>query len=141
MLNNELYTGKLVWNRQTFVKDPETGKRQARLNPPDKWIVQDVPHLRIVDGQLWTEVKARQHQTRRVLTHDEAGIRSERARRPAYLLSNLLRCGDCGGGFSKVSQHHYGCSNARNRGTCNNLLTIRRDVLEAQASFRVCRPI
>jgi len=35
---------------------------------------------------------------------------------PVYLLSNLLRCGACGGGFSKVSLHHYGCSNARNRG-------------------------
>src|SRR5205823_12905350 len=44
--------------------------------------------------------------------------------------SNLLKCGACGGGFSKVSLHHYGCSNARNRGTCKNLLTIRRDVLE-----------
>jgi hypothetical protein len=30
-----------------------------------------------------------------------------------------------------VSQNHYGCSNARNRGTCNNLLTIRRDILVA----------
>lgn len=33
-------------------------------------------------------------------------------------------------GFSKISRDHYGCSNARNRGTCDNLLTIRRDVLE-----------
>ena len=41
-----------------------------------------------------------------------------------------LGCGECDGGFSKVSQHHYGCSNTRNRGTCKNLLTIRRDVLE-----------
>jgi site-specific DNA recombinase len=30
-----------------------------------------------------------------------------------------------------VSFHHYGCSNARNRGTCNNLITIRRDRVEA----------
>ena len=30
-----------------------------------------------------------------------------------------------------MSDHHYGCSNARNRGTCSNRLTIRRDVLEA----------
>jgi hypothetical protein len=29
-----------------------------------------------------------------------------------------------------VSAQHYGCSNARNRGTCSNLLTMRRDVLE-----------
>ena len=33
VLNNELYIGKLVWNRPRFVKDPATGKRQARLNP------------------------------------------------------------------------------------------------------------
>jgi hypothetical protein len=37
-----------------------------------------------------------------------------------------------GGGFSKISQSHYGCSTARNKGTCNNLLTLRRDELEAK---------
>jgi len=29
ILNNELYIGRLVWNRQRFIKDPDTGKRQA----------------------------------------------------------------------------------------------------------------
>ncbi len=120
VLNNELYTGKLVWNRQSFIKDPATGKRQARPNPSDEWVTQDVPDLRIVDDQLWNEVKARQLRVRHTLTHDNVGVRSERVRRPVYLLSNLLKCGACGGGFSKVSLHHYGCSNARNRGTCNN---------------------
>ena len=45
-----------------------------------------------------------------------------------------MRCGVCGGGFSKVSAHHFGCSTARNKGptACTNLLTIRRDVLENQ---------
>ena len=38
VLNNELYIGKLVWNRQSFIKDPATGKRQARPNPSDEWI-------------------------------------------------------------------------------------------------------
>jgi site-specific DNA recombinase len=51
---------------------------------------------------------------------------------PRYLLSGLLRCGTCGGGFSKISQAHYGCSTARNKGTCDNLLTVRRDELEAK---------
>ena len=131
ILNNELYIGRLVWNRQRYVKDPATGKRQARPNPPDEWITREVPDLRIVDDQLWNEVKARQRHVRHALMHDNVGVRAERARRPVYLLSNLLKCGVCGGGFSKVSQHHYGCSNARNRGTCDNLLTVRRDVLEA----------
>jgi hypothetical protein len=65
-----------------------------------------------------------------VVTNDK-GIRSERARRPNYLLSGLLKCGTCGGGFSKISQSHYGCSTARNKGTCDNLLTVRREKLEA----------
>jgi len=52
ILNNELYVGRLVWNRQQFVKDPQTGKRQARPNPEGKWIVGEVPHLRIIDDDL-----------------------------------------------------------------------------------------
>ena len=57
-------------------------------------------------------------------------MRSERARRPRYLFSGLLTCGDCGGGYMLVGKVHYGCANLRNRGTCTNRLTIRRDVLE-----------
>jgi len=32
--------------------------------------------------------------------------------------------------LSKISAHHYGCSTARNKGTCDNRLTIRQDELE-----------
>ncbi len=130
ILNNELYVGRLIWNRQRFVKDPQTGKRVAKPNLESKWVTRDVPDLRIIPDELWLGVKGRQTATRKLLVEDRNGIRSERARRPTYLLSGLLKCGDCGGGVSKISVHHYGCSNARNRGTCENRLTIRRDVLE-----------
>jgi site-specific DNA recombinase len=33
ILNNELYVGRMVWNRLRYVKDPDTGKRLSRLNP------------------------------------------------------------------------------------------------------------
>ena len=131
VLNNELYVGRLVWNRQQFIKDPDTGRRQARLNSEAKWIVEEVPHLRIVDNHLWEAVKERQRGSRRRVMTEDKGIRSERARRPNYLLSGLLKCGACGGGFSKISQSHYGCSTARNKGTCDNLIAMRRDRLEA----------
>jgi site-specific DNA recombinase len=131
ILNNELYIGRLVWNRQHYIKDPRTGKRQARPNPENKWIIEGVPHLRIIDDDLWQSVKERQQNSRSLIVTKDQGIRSERARRPNYLLSGLLKCGTCGGGFSKISQSHYGCSTARNKGTCNNLLTVRRDILEA----------
>ena len=60
ILNNELYIGRLIWNRLTYLKDPKTGRRRSRHNPPEKWIVQDVPDLRVVDDDLWQAVKARQ---------------------------------------------------------------------------------
>ena len=123
ILNNELYVGRLVWNRQNFIKNPETGKRVARLNPASAWIVKDVPELRIIDPALWDMVKERQKRLRKATAFHEK-------QRPRMLLSYLLRCGCCGGGFSKVSREHYGCSTARNKGTCNNHLTIRQDEVE-----------
>ena len=33
ILNNTLYVGRLSWNRCSYVKDPATGKRLARINP------------------------------------------------------------------------------------------------------------
>ena len=60
LINNELHIGRLVWNRLRYVKNPETGKRVSRINPPEDWIVTEVPELRIVDDALWKAVKARQ---------------------------------------------------------------------------------
>ena len=33
LINNELYIGRLVWNRLRYVKNPETSKRVSRINP------------------------------------------------------------------------------------------------------------
>ncbi len=33
LLQNELYAGRLVWNKVRMVKDPDTGKRISRPNP------------------------------------------------------------------------------------------------------------
>ena len=49
----------MVWNRQRFLKDPDTGKRVTRLNPESEWVIKDVPELRIVDDELWQAVQAR----------------------------------------------------------------------------------
>ncbi|MEQ9145455.1 MAG: recombinase family protein [Parvibaculaceae bacterium] len=131
ILNNELYIGRLIWNRMRYVKDPATGKRVSQPNPPDTLVTTDVPELRIIEQDLWDRVKERQSAARAVVLSDPSAVpRPERARRPAYLLSGLLSCGVCGGGFSKISRDHYGCSRARNKGTCTNRLTIRRDAVE-----------
>ena len=37
ILLNEIYSGTLVWNRIRMLKDPDTGKRISRPNPPEEW--------------------------------------------------------------------------------------------------------
>ncbi len=124
ILNNDLYVGKLIWNRLRYIKNPDTGKRVSRLNPQEEWIRKDVPDLRILEQDVWDAVKAKQGAIKKNKPF-------HKHRRPPNLFSYLLKCGECGGGFSKVSQHHYGCSSARNKGTCNNRLTMRQDGLES----------
>ncbi|WP_425044985.1 recombinase family protein [Primorskyibacter sp. S87] len=131
ILNNELYAGRLVWNRQRFIKDPNTGKRQARLNPPEDWIIEEVPDLRIIPEDLWSRVKTRQEATRSTMISDGVN-RPERAHRAKHLFSGLLKCGCCDGGYTIVGKTHYGCANARNKGTCDNRLTIKREDLEGR---------
>ena len=130
ILNNELYIGRLVWNRQRFIKDPATGKRIARLRPESEWVIHDVPELRIVDQELWEKVKRRQGHIRENPKHQVGRHAFWDRRRPRYLFSGLMKCGACGGGYSKVSANLFGCSTARNTGTCDNRINIRRDVLE-----------
>ena len=128
ILNNELYIGRLVWNRLRYLKDPETGKRVSRQNPDSALIVNDVPALRIVEQALWDKVKARQQGLKDKQAKDKAGFWDRR--RPRYIFSGLMKCGECGGGFVKISEHYFGCATARNKGTCGNLTAIKRDVLE-----------
>jgi len=130
ILNNELYIGKLVWNRQRFIKDPDTGKRVSRPNPMSEWVNRDVPELRIVEQELWEQVKARQAEMAiGPIKRDLSRLSSRR--RPKYLLAGLLKCDCCGSAFTLISKDLLGCAKARNKGTCQNRLHIRADALEA----------
>jgi site-specific DNA recombinase len=129
ILNNELYVGRLVWNRLRYLKDPDTGKRVSRLNPESEWIVQDVPELRIVDQELWDKVKGRQRTLICEPTASGKNALNDR-RRPKHLFAGLVKCGCCGGGYTIISKDLLGCATARNKGTCGNRLNIRRDALE-----------
>ena len=136
ILNNELYIGNLVWNRQRFVKDPETGKRQARPNPPEAWVTEDVPHLRIIDDAQWQRVKIRQGAIREDILaareDDTSAPKAELGRRARHLFSGTLECGCCGSNYIMISDSRYGCAAARNSGTCTNRKTIKRDDVEAR---------
>ena len=130
ILNNELYIGRLVWNRQRFVKDPETGNRVGRVNPESEWIVKEVPDLRIIDDDLWHAAKQRQQRTRHAVRKSDGSVALNNAHRRQYLLSGLLKCGVCGSSYTISSKDRYACSGHRSHGNCNNSLTIKRQVIE-----------
>ena len=130
ILNNELYIGRIVWNRQRYVKDPATGKRRSRPNPEKNWITTEVPDLRIVPQELWEAVRARQGGMAPQTKPDTKRREFWELQRPRYLLSGLVKCGCCGASYTKFGSNRFACTGARDRATCSNYLTIRGDDLE-----------
>lgn len=132
ILHNELYIGRMVWNRLRYVRDPDTGKRVSRQNPQADWVTKDVPELRIIDDELWQSVHARHAVVQHQWSKGPEGRKFNQFRRPKYLFSGLTKCGECGAGFIVYSREHLGCFGARGRGTCTNTLTIPRREVEAR---------
>jgi hypothetical protein len=143
VLNNELYIGRVVWNRRKWLKDPETGKRRPVDRPRDEWQVRDVPALRIVPAELWEAVRRRQR------TGPPRGTRHGGGKAPRTLFAGLLRCPACDGPLVAIDARRYGCSRRNDRGpaACSNsdgypratvdgaLLAVVRDELLSPAAM------
>jgi DNA invertase Pin-like site-specific DNA recombinase len=110
LLNNELYIGRMIWNRRQWVKDPDTGRRQKLDRPRSEWQVHEAPELRIVDDELWQAARARMATPRRV------GGGSGKGAPGRTLFGGLLKCGVCGGAVTATSARHYGCVARKDRG-------------------------
>jgi len=124
LLNQEKYIGRLVWNRSTWPGDPDRdGKQVRRELPREKWVIQDVPSLRILPQDLWDKVKARQEDAGRDVRKLHSHQRNQR------LLSGLLTCGKCGGKLVLRGARTYGCASRQNRGTaiCDSLVTVNAE--------------
>ncbi len=131
ILRNELYMGKLVWNRQTYVKAPGTGRRLSRVNPAEQIVTHDVPELRIVEPDLWDRVARRLRAIRATSGADDPNRpRFWEGRRAQHVLSGKVICGCCGGAISNVGKVYLACSAARKQGVCANRRSIQRNALE-----------
>jgi site-specific DNA recombinase len=99
LLQNERYAGRVVWNRSTWVKDPDSGQRTRRERPESEWIVTSCPAL--IEASVWSKVQQRCEER-------ATGQRAGRPRR--YLLSGLLVCEQCGARLVVTSKPaRYGC--------------------------------
>ncbi len=127
MLNNELYVGRVVWNRRQWLKNPETGKRRYVERPREEWQERDAPELRIIDQALWDAVHARAR------SGPARGTRVGRGATPRTLFgAGVLRCAACGAAIVGVNRERYGCSAHKERGpaVCPSPFTVRRELLE-----------
>ncbi|MFZ0600047.1 MAG: zinc ribbon domain-containing protein [Roseiarcus sp.] len=86
--------------------------------------------MRIIGQEVWDAVKTRQHSLADETSEPGENALNDR-RRPKHLFAGLVKCSRCGGGYTMISKDLRGCATARNKGTCDNRLNIRRDALEA----------
>ncbi|MBX9746305.1 MAG: recombinase family protein [Hyphomonadaceae bacterium] len=124
IVNNEMYVGRIVWNRVREDRDPDTHQRIVRVNPQESWIVHKAEHLRIVEQSLWDRVKAQQD--RRVAV-DGAYWKHRPVK---YLISGIVQCGVCGGAYTKYARDHFRCSTYQNKRLCSNRLAMSHKRLE-----------
>ena len=132
VLQNELYAGRLVWNRVRMVRDPATGKRISRANPKSAWQTQEAPHLAIVSREVFDAA-----QFRKAARSIGGG---HKHRRPKRLLSGLLKCGACGSGMSvfgadKTGKVRIRCTAATESNSCPDprtfyLLAVEETVVD-----------
>ena len=124
ILNNEVYIGRIIWNRSQWTKDPDTGRRQRLDRPREEWKVAERPDLAIVSVELWAQVRRRLDGPRLA-----GGARGKGAR-PRTLFGGLLRCGRCGGAVVATSQWSYGCAARKDRGAtvCQGVAANRKVV-------------
>ncbi|MGP3699914.1 recombinase family protein, partial [Rhodobacter sp. NSM] len=137
LLRNEAYVGVIVYGRNQFGRDPDTGNRISRPAEAEAIIYADRPELQIVPDELWNSVQGRLDTTYAAFAGRTAPLNA--SHRAKYLLSGLVTCGCCGGGYTLVGRERYGCFNRKSKGPaiCNNRRTISRGKLEGRVLARL----
>ena len=122
LLQNELYIGRIVHNRTSKVVEPVTRSTRIRPNPRDEWVIEEVPHLRIIDQDLWDQVQ-------RGLRRREGGTPVQH-RRARHMLSGLGKCGVCGASWNVRTGTYWGCGSRVEGSGCTNNRSISTESYE-----------
>jgi site-specific DNA recombinase len=135
IIGNRLYIGELVWNKQYTVTDPEPPHHKSkRPHPASERIVTTVEHLRIVPAALWEAAQAVRKGRQPIAGPGGTVTRRTIPRKP-WLLSGLLRCGECQGGMIIVSvsrgNRYVACAAAHMKSACAHRRRYDIDILQA----------
>jgi site-specific DNA recombinase len=107
MLNNPVYTGRMVWNRLDFATARETGRGAPRLRAREEWVVCEQAHVPLVSDELFGASQERFEQRPR----RQASLAQGRS----YLLAGMVHCATghqplSMQGKARKDHHYYACS-------------------------------
>ncbi|MFI5307573.1 MAG: recombinase family protein [Polyangiales bacterium] len=123
MLRNEIYVGRVVFNRRQWDRDSETGKRRKTERARSEWRCTERQELRIIDVETW---EAAQDRARTVEVTYRQGARPKRG----YPLSGLLVCGTCGEALTvNGGGRYYACGGRKKGHGCANRESFREQSL------------
>ena len=99
----------------------DEGKLNQGKNPKDEWFVEPDRHEALISEKEWTEVQAA------LRIRSRGSTKTSRSKRRTYLLSGIIRCGNCGSPLHGDTQrnrlraeyYRYTCAGAKKRGTCH----------------------
>ena len=161
IIENPIYTGRMVYNRRASGKFHQIQNGQAVKRSDlefekfvrcskDDWIIVENAHPRIIDDA--TFMRAQEILKERSRKHGAAAFRSGRAKNSPYLLSGLIHCARCGHKYhgryvakgnlrkdgSRPKTYYYACNSYINgkRADCPGSV-FRREPLEADILGRV----
>lgn len=127
ILRNRLYIGEFVWRRTQRAPDSKR-KNKLFVQPGDKHrqVILPQPDLAFIEPELFAAVQDR-------LSDGEVKDRSEvhKRRKPEYLFSGKIVCGQCGENYNVLSGS-LGCVGRALKGNgCTNARRTKREDLEA----------
>jgi site-specific DNA recombinase len=144
MLLNSVYRGENVYARTIEKKvrvGDEVRRRKLRL-PAAEHAVRTGAHEALVDEETWRRVQAR-FQARAGLARQASTAVAGRGRGPVSILSGLVRCGVCGGGFvvwtsgANAKQRARGIRKSQRRFVCGRHRSSGKDVCTNTTSIEV----
>lgn len=131
ILKNEQYTGKLIYNRNSYPLNPDTGRRSERANPRSEWEICDVPGLRIVSDELFAAAQKR-------IKEEYSQIRQKHRPHKPPTLSPIMHC-VCGRRMHSRGGDRYRC-NGHRKTDCGRKKSIRRDDVLLGLAERIQKP-
>jgi len=126
IMRNEIYVGRVIFNRRRFRRDRRSGRRIYTRNPKSEWLTIDHPELAIISPETF----AAAHHRRAQRKPGSAGVRH------TYPLSGVVECADCGSAYvaqkskNKKGEYVYmACGGRASGGKCENNFRFRQDIV------------